>query len=70
MRPGFRCTLYDGRTMRITGTRTYEQQKNAQDEQRRHFCTEGALLLTYGLAGLGAVSASYRPWRLPWRRRS
>ncbi|MFH8442361.1 hypothetical protein ACH4D3_14200 [Streptomyces sp. NPDC018026] len=60
MKPGQTCNLYDFADGRSAGTRTYEQQKKAQDEEARSDYLTGGWWLVYGAAGLFAVS---RPGR-------
>src|SRR3954454_20686747 len=55
MRPEFTCHLYNTGLGEPTGTRTYEQQKNAQKEERGEYYERGAVYIVYALAGLGAM---------------
>ncbi|MFI7415199.1 hypothetical protein ACIBU0_41855 [Streptomyces sp. NPDC049627] len=72
MRPGFTCAVgYDTATGRSTGTRTYEQQKYAQEQERDGRYLRGAGYVTYSAVGLAVLAANGRsglPWR-PRRRR-
>ncbi|EKX60520.1 hypothetical protein STRIP9103_03138 [Streptomyces ipomoeae 91-03] len=71
MRPGFTCHLYDDwTTMRPTGTRTFEQQKNAQDAERDDHYARALGYIAYGIAGLVVVAAARgtRPALPSWWR--
>ncbi|CAM5423622.1 Transmembrane protein OS=Streptomyces aurantiogriseus OX=66870 GN=GCM10010251_70040 PE=4 SV=1 [Streptomyces aurantiogriseus] len=67
MRPSHTCRLFDDST-RPTGTRTYEEQRNAQVEQREDHFKAGLAYTVYGVAGVGVVVAAGGPYRLRWRR--
>ncbi len=55
MKPGETCDLYDFADGRSAGTRTYDQQKKAQEEEASDDWLAGGLLLAYGLAGLSVA---------------
>ncbi|MGI5375436.1 hypothetical protein ACQEV2_14535 [Streptomyces sp. CA-251387] len=72
MRPGFTCAVgYDNATGRSTGTRTYDQQKFAQETERDGRYLRGAGYLAYSAVGLTvlAVSGPLRLLGRPRRRR-
>ncbi|CAM5431708.1 hypothetical protein STENM223S_07793 [Streptomyces tendae] len=66
MKPGETCDLYDFTDGRSAGTRTYEQQKKAQEDGAADDYRTGGWWLAYGVAGLTAVTAH----RFLERRRS
>ncbi|MFA3876621.1 hypothetical protein ABS735_23505 [Streptomyces sp. MMCC 100] len=57
MKPGETCDLYDFTDGRSAGTRTYEQQKKAQDEEATDDYRAGGWWLAYGLTGLAVATA-------------
>ncbi|WP_217171280.1 hypothetical protein [Streptomyces sp. AC512_CC834] len=66
MKPGQNCNLYDFTDSRSAGTRTYDQQKKAQDEEATSDYWTGGWWLAYGVVGLAVVTTR----RDPKRRRS
>jgi hypothetical protein len=56
MKPGETCDLYDFTDGRSAGTRTYEQQRKAQDADAGRDYWTGGLWLAYGVAGLTVVT--------------
>lgn len=56
MKPGETCDLYDFADGRSAGTRTYEQQRKAQDEGAADDYRTGGWWLAYGVAGLAVVT--------------
>ncbi|MET8487656.1 hypothetical protein ABZV76_27595 [Streptomyces tendae] len=56
MKPGERCDLYDFADGRSAGTRTYEQQRKAQEEGTADDYRAGGWWLVYGAAGLAVVT--------------
>ncbi|MFF4472764.1 hypothetical protein ACFYZ3_24755 [Streptomyces sp. NPDC001599] len=56
MRPGETCDLYDFADGRSAGTRTYEQQRKAQEEGAADDYRTGGWWLAYGAAGLAVVT--------------
>ncbi|EHN78949.1 integral membrane protein [Streptomyces coelicoflavus ZG0656] len=56
MKPGETCDLYDFTDSRSAGTRTYEQQRKAQEEGAAADYRAGGWWLAYGVAGLTAVT--------------
>ncbi|MGW5787777.1 hypothetical protein ACWEWK_27775 [Streptomyces sp. NPDC003757] len=56
MKPGETCDLYDFTDGRSAGTRTYEQQKKAQEAGAADDYRTGGWWLAYGVAGLAVVS--------------
>ncbi|MFD5312184.1 hypothetical protein ACGV4K_23105 [Streptomyces sp. WAC8370] len=63
MKPGETCDLYDFSDGRSAGTRTYAQQKKAQEEDRRSDLRTGGLWFGYGAVGVIAVAHRLRPGR-------
>ncbi|MDT0613815.1 hypothetical protein [Streptomyces lancefieldiae] len=61
MKPGETCDLYDFADGRSAGTRTYDQQKKAQEEEASDDYLVGGLLLVYGLAAPAVTWKSRRP---------
>lgn len=57
MKPGETCDLYDFTDGRSAGTRTYAQQKKAQEEAAADGYRTGGWWLAYGVAGLAVVTA-------------
>ncbi|MFE9706771.1 hypothetical protein [Streptomyces sp. NPDC005930] len=55
MKPGETCDLYDFTDGRSAGTRTYEQQKKAQEDGAADDYRTGGWWLAYGVAGLTVV---------------
>jgi hypothetical protein len=59
MRPGFTCVIsYDTATGRSTGTRTYDQQRYAQQTDRNNHFQRGIGYVAYGAAGLAPVTVA------------
>ncbi|WP_282087723.1 hypothetical protein [Streptomyces tendae] len=56
MKPGETCDLYDFTDGRSAGTRTYEQQRKAREEEASAGYRTGGLWLAYGVAGLAVVT--------------
>ncbi|MER7057565.1 MULTISPECIES: hypothetical protein [unclassified Streptomyces] len=56
MQPGQTCNLFDFTDRRSAGTRTYDQQKKAQDDEATEDYWVGGWWLAYGVAGLFAVT--------------
>ncbi|MER6338659.1 hypothetical protein [Streptomyces tendae] len=56
MKPGETCDLYDFADGRSAGTRTYEQQRKAQEEGTADDYRAGGWWLAYGAAGLAVVT--------------
>ncbi|MFF9493950.1 hypothetical protein [Streptomyces flaveolus] len=55
MEPGETCDLYDFTDGRSAGTRTYDQQRKAQEERAADDRLTGGLWAAHGLAGLIVV---------------
>ncbi|CAL9299779.1 hypothetical protein [Streptomyces sp. SudanB91_2054] len=60
MKPGETCDLYDFADGRSQGTRSYEQQRKAQETKASKHGLVGGVCLVYGLAGACAVIAGRR----------
>jgi hypothetical protein len=63
MKPGETCDLYDFADGRSSGTRTYEQQKKAQEEARSSDLRTGGLWFGYGATGVLVVVGRLGPKR-------
>ncbi|MEV6885874.1 hypothetical protein [Streptomyces sp. NPDC051135] len=66
VKPGETCDLYNFTDGRSAGTRTYEQQKKAQEDGAADDHRTGGRRLAYGVAGPTVVTAHH----FPARRRS
>ncbi|MFJ8547340.1 hypothetical protein ACIRFH_36305 [Streptomyces sp. NPDC093586] len=69
MRPGETCDLYDFADGRSAGTRTYDQQRKAQEQRASHDRLTGGLWAAHGLAGVLVVVSGLRPARSDAGRR-
>ncbi|WP_093908495.1 hypothetical protein [Streptomyces sp. cf386] len=66
MRRGHTCAVsYSTENGRSTGTRTYDQQKYAQERDRSGLYWRGAGYVAYGTAGLLALTATRLSRRTP-----
>ncbi|MCL8014808.1 hypothetical protein [Streptomyces sp. AS02] len=66
MRRGYTCAVsYSTATGRSTGTRTYDEQKYAQEQARSGLYWRGAGHVAYGTAGLLVLTATRLSRRTP-----
>ncbi|MFI6933156.1 hypothetical protein [Streptomyces sp. NPDC050287] len=58
MRRGFTCYIDYSLDGRSAGTRTYDQQKYAQERERSRYYLHGTLYIAYGTAGLVVLASA------------